>query len=170
MLLLDHSLPENVLHIVGSQGLLKFRLSRRVNPFSDHHRIRSNLHRLGIGGNHCFCLFFRKPLLLSPAPLCQFLNMFRRSSAAAARYGNAQIHQLFHGLGKRFPVNIIDRFSALASGKSCIRIHNDWKRGVLDVLFHNFLHLHRSQAAVDAQRVHSQPLQQGNDGAGRSAC
>ena len=95
--------------------------------------------------------------------------MGRGRAAAAAHHGNAQLQDILHGQGKVLRPDIIDRLSILAPRKSGIRGDNHRNGGILHKLFGDRQHLHRAQAAVDAQGIHPQALQERHHGFRRSA-
>ena len=160
--LLGDPLPQDVFHVVFPQGLLEARLARGIDPLPHDDRRAADGHRFGVGGNHRAPLAAHRRRGDPPAAADHGRQMGRRGAAAAAQQpGPSRRHRL-HVRRESLGAYVEDRPSVFAAGQPRVGVDDNRQGGAGHQLREQALHLIRPQAAVEAQGVHSQPLEQGH--------
>ena len=169
-LLLLNGLREHIIHIVFPQCLLKTLFTRGIDALADDNRYFTNFTGFRIGGNDCLLLRRNRRRNERLTTRDHFPDIVRRRTAAATEHTGAHLGHLLHFPGKCIRQHIIDGFPISHRRHACIRIEDHRRRGAGKQLRQEFLHLHGPQAAVEAQRVHAQPLRHCDGGLNGTAC
>ena len=90
--------------------------------------------------------------------------MLRRGTAAAAQAPGAAPQQLLHGQGEVLGGQLVHRLAVHRHRQPRVGAQHDGQGSDLVQLRQQLQHFRRAQAAVQAQGVHPQPLQQGHQG------
>ena len=88
--------------------------------------------------------------------------MVRSCAAAAACTGNAKCCDLPHVVGELLRVDVVAGHTVLTAGQACVGVCDDGDGTDGEQTFDDRDHLFRSEAAVDAQRIHAEAFQHGD--------
>ena len=167
---LPQTLPQDVFDIIVPECLLEFLLSGGIDPLTDDHRQRADLHTLRERTHNRPPLGdrLRKRQFLHPLR-CQ-ANMRRRRTAASTDHMDAHGGDLLHPIREFLRANVIDRSAPFCPWQARVRVHNNRYAAHFCEPLHNGNHLCRSQSAVDAKRIHAKALQKRHRRVHASAC
>ena len=167
--LLRRALGEDIVHVRAAERLLELGLARRVYALADNDGGGAYLHRRGEGGNDGAALPHRGREGQVAALADEGGDVLRRGAAAAAEELRAGFGDGPHAPGEVLRAEVEHRLPVHGARQASVRRGGDGEAGRGGQPLGYRQHLRRAEAAVEAQGVHAQALEQRGHGFGRAA-